>query len=214
MSYHAADGAALVAAAVQAAIRERAPKRTVAAVAAAVAGMVLSAAVRPPPTTKPKERNAQDAAYDPAEADDPAKLLASLRAVRSAQRIRKKMRRREAKQAANSQLSHLGTSQLGAETPQIDGTAGHSAEHVGASAAALALVPDEASPPRDSSTQEKKRPKKDPSSRIDASVCAAMGITVDAGSSVAATSEFGSHAAGHRSRSPSSLRSTIDRGRR
>ena len=109
MSYNAADGAALVAAAVQAVIRERAPRRTVAAVAAAVAGTVMSAAASPP-AARPQMRT-QDAKSETLEADDPEKLLASLRAVRRAQRLRKKQRRREAKQAA-------GISLRVAETPQ------------------------------------------------------------------------------------------------
>ena len=142
MSYHPADGAALVAAAVQAAIRERAPRRTVAAVAAAVAGTVLSAAARPSlPATKPKvyTQDAQSLAED---ADDPAQLLASLRAVRRAQRVRKKQRRREAKQAAlNSQRSTPSEPQLVADVSLDAGTAGQCAEHVGASAAVPAPVP-------------------------------------------------------------------------
>ena len=96
MSAIAADGPSLVAAAVQAAIREHAPKRTVAAVAAAVAGTVMSAAVRPSaPATLHKER-AQDAQGKAEDSDDPAQLLEKLRAVRRAQRLRKREKRRMA----------------------------------------------------------------------------------------------------------------------
>jgi len=91
------DGVALVAAAVQAAIQAGAPRRTVVVVAAAVAGTSLSAAARPTlSATRAREPplDPQSAAED---TGDPAQLLASLRASRRMQRLRKKQRRREAK---------------------------------------------------------------------------------------------------------------------
>ena len=140
MGYNAADCAALVAAAVQAAIHGGAPRRTVAAVAAAVAGTVLSAAAAPRrPTTKPQVQP-QDAQSAVLEADNPEQLLASLRAARRAQRQRKKQRRRDARQAANLPPPAENAQQHFAETTSA-GTAGLSAEHVGAPAAAPAPVP-------------------------------------------------------------------------
>lgn len=139
MSYTAADGAALVAAAVQAAIRERAPRRTVAAVAAAVAGTVMSAVAQPTQATKPKVRT-QDNPSRAEETDDPEKLLASLRAVRRAQRLRKKVRRREAKQAAGTTLQPLDPQHAAADNPD-EGNAGLCAEFRGTSAVAPAPLP-------------------------------------------------------------------------
>ena len=101
MAAHAADGAALIAAAVSAAIRERAPRRTVAAVAAAVAGTLVSATARPtPPATRSQVCARDDAQTQAADEDDPAQLLSSLRAARRKIRLRRKERRRVAKQAA------------------------------------------------------------------------------------------------------------------
>ena len=138
MGYNAADGAALVAAAVDAAIRASAPRRTVAAVAAAVAGTVLSAAAAPrQPATKPQVHT-QDPQSATLEADSPDKLLASLRAVRRAQRLRKKQRRRDAKQAAGLSLSAADLPQPLADVKD-DGAAGLCAEHVGALAAVPAV---------------------------------------------------------------------------
>jgi hypothetical protein len=138
MGYNAADGAALVAAAVDAAHRAGAPRRTVAAVAAAVAGTVLSAAAAPrQPATKPQVHT-QEPPSATLEADNPEKLLASLRAVRRAQRLRKKQRRRDAKQAAGLSLSVAELPQPNADVKD-DGAAGLCAEHVGAPAAAPAV---------------------------------------------------------------------------
>ena len=138
MGYNAADGAALVAAAVQAAIHGGAPRRTVAAVAAAVAGTVMSAAAAPRrPATMPQVHT-QDAQSEAHEADSPELLLASLRAARRAQRLCKKQRRREAKQAAGtsqSPPSDVVTSM------DIDGAVGLCTKHVGALVAAPAQVP-------------------------------------------------------------------------
>ena len=75
------------------------------------------------------------------EADNPEQLLASLRAARHAQRQRKKQRRREARQAANLPPPAEKAQRKFAETPPSAGTAGLSAEHVGAPAAAPAPVP-------------------------------------------------------------------------
>ena len=145
MSANAADGAALVAAAVQAAIRERAPRRTVAAVAAAVAGTVLQASAQPTPAAK-RESCVPNAHCEPEETGDPAKLLESLRAARRAQRLRKKQRRRVAKQAnmvVDSQPDDMVVdSQPGAATVRDSGTAGLSSELKGASVVAAAQVPD------------------------------------------------------------------------
>jgi len=89
MSSHAADGAALVTAAVQAVIQAGAPRRTVAVVAAVVAGTSLSAAARATsPVTKAKAQP-PDPQSTAEEAGDSAQLLASLLAVRRAQRLRK-----------------------------------------------------------------------------------------------------------------------------
>jgi len=138
MSYNAADGAALVAAAVQAAIRERAPRRTVAAVAAAVAGTVMSAAAAPARPATMHRMRTQDAQSETLEADNPDKLLASLRAVRRAQRLRKKQRRRDAKQAAGMSPSAAEILQPSADVKDDD-AAGLCAEHVGAPAAVPAV---------------------------------------------------------------------------
>ena len=77
------------------------------------------------------------------EANDPVQLLATLRAVRSAQRLRKKQRRREAKQAAlDSQRPRTDDLQPGVEVSHDSGTAGLRAEHVEVLAAEPAPVPD------------------------------------------------------------------------
>jgi hypothetical protein len=145
MSLTVADGAILVAAAVEAAIGKNAPRGTVAAVAAAVAGKVLSAVARNTPAAKPKVLFSP-APNMPDEANDPVQLLATLRAVRSAQRFRKKQRRREAKQAAlYSQSPRTNDLQPRVEVSHDSGTAGPRAEHVGVPAAAPAPAPD--SPP-------------------------------------------------------------------
>ncbi|CAK0862539.1 unnamed protein product [Prorocentrum cordatum] len=115
MSANAADGPSLVAAAVQAAIREGAPRRTVAAVAAAVAGTVMSATARPSvPATMHKER-AQDAQGKAEDSDDPVQLLEKLRAVRRAQRLRKKEKRRTAKQPFHLQQVQPAQAQTSGE---------------------------------------------------------------------------------------------------
>ena len=62
-------------------------------------------------------------------------------AVRSAQRLRKKQRRREAKQAAGISPSPADVPQPCAETLPYAGTAGQCAEHVGAPAAVPAPAP-------------------------------------------------------------------------
>ena len=100
MSHHAAHDAALVAAAVQAAIRERAPRRTVAAVASAAVGALAFGADRPTPLPKANAVHTRDAQGEDVADGEPALLLASLRAARRAQRLRKKERRRVARQAA------------------------------------------------------------------------------------------------------------------
>ena len=142
MSPNVADGAVLVAAAIQATIQNSGSVRMVSAVAAAVAGKVLqhqSAAAQPTRlVTKPRVLT-QDAPMD-TEADNPEQLLASLRAARRAQRQRKKQRRREARQAANLPPPAEKAHQNFGETTSA-GTAGLSAEHVGAPAAAPAPVP-------------------------------------------------------------------------
>ena len=143
MSYSAADGYALVAAAVGAAIREKAPKRTVAAVTAAAVGAVLSASARPAPAAAMPKAHPPKAPNLPDNADDdPAHLLATLRAVRSRARVRKKQRRREAKQAARNSQDLSTEAQHFAEPSLHSGTAGLCAEHVGASAAVPAPVPE------------------------------------------------------------------------
>jgi hypothetical protein len=94
-----ADGPALLAAAVRAACQANAPRRTVQAVAAAVTGVLVRPhTVAAEPHT---DTGVRAGARSNAEADgDPAMLLSSLRAVRKAQRQRKKERRLAAKQAA------------------------------------------------------------------------------------------------------------------
>jgi hypothetical protein len=94
-----ADGPALLAAAVRAACQANAPRRTVQAVAAAVTGVLVRPhTVAAEPHT---DTGVRAGAQSNAEADgDPAMLLSSLRAVRKAQRQRKKERRLAAKQAA------------------------------------------------------------------------------------------------------------------
>jgi hypothetical protein len=144
MSHIAADGAVLVAAAVQAAIRESASLRCVAAVAAAVAGKVLSAAAQPTPAAKPKKHTPEPEPNLLDEANDPVKLLATLRAVRSAQRARKKERRRAAKQAATNHDAPSPQNDDVAQSRPVasptEDAAGKDAESRGVSAAKPALA--------------------------------------------------------------------------
>ena len=144
MSHIAADGAVLVAAAVQAAIRERVFLRTVAAVAAAVAGKALSAAAQPTPAAKPKMHTPEPEPNLLDEANDPVKLLATLRAVRSAQRARKKERRRAAKQAATNHDAPSPQNDDVAQSRPVasptEDAAGKDAESRGVSAAQPALA--------------------------------------------------------------------------
>ena len=144
MSQTAADGAVLVAAAVQAAIRERASLRCVAAVAAAVAGKALSAAAQPTPAAKPKVHTPEPEPNMLDEANDPVKLLATLRAVRAAQRARKKERRRAAKQAATNHDAPSPENDDVAQSHPVasptEDAAGKVAESRGVSAAQPALA--------------------------------------------------------------------------
>ena len=109
----------------------------------AVAGTVLSAASRPTPSVTRAKVQPSDALNAAEDAGDPAQLLASLRAVRKAPRLRKKQRRREAKQAAqNAQCPAPSETQLGADVSHAAGTAGQSAELGGVHAAVPAPVPE------------------------------------------------------------------------
>jgi hypothetical protein len=146
MSANAADGAALVAAAVvQATIREHAHRRTVAAVAAVVAGTVLSAAARPgSQATMPKVRTQESwmhHAWQMMPTTQPS-CRHHMRVMRHAQRLRKKQRRREAKQAAlNSQCPAHSDDQPCNDVSPATGAGGQRAKHVGASADVLAPAP-------------------------------------------------------------------------
>lgn len=148
MSLSAADGAVLIAAAVQAAIRERASNRCISGIAAAVAGQVVTristgqAAARQQPAARSKERW-----RDPAEeANDPAELLASLRAHRRAVRAKKKERRRTAKLAAAG--AHVPPTDDVASRPAVEileslaGAAGSCADLGGGPAAMPAQAPE------------------------------------------------------------------------
>lgn len=139
----AADGPAFVAAAVGAAVQHKAPRRTVEAIAAAVARVFAH-----PPTARAAPRKEPSvptgtlrAAGAAGEADDPAQLLASIHAHRRAQRIRKKERRRAAKQADRDSYA----------LDKNEDAAGHAAES-GDPAAAPAPVswsPPPSQPPRE-----------------------------------------------------------------
>ena len=100
-----------------------------------------------PKAPSPKAPNLPDNADD-----DPAHLLATLRAVRSRARVRKKQRRREAKQAARNSQDLSTEAQHFAEPSLHSGTAGLRAEHVGVSAAVPAPVPE--SSPAAASTRQ------------------------------------------------------------
>ena len=93
------DGPALLAAAVRAACQAGAPRRTVQAVASAVTAILVRPAAAVP-RREPKTPAGTPGAAAEGEPDDAPALLASLRAVRQAQRVRKKERRRAAKVAA------------------------------------------------------------------------------------------------------------------
>ena len=138
------DGAALLAAAVRAACQAKAPRRTIQAVAAAVTGVL----VRPMAEAVPRPRSEVPAGAQgapvPAPAEDPAVLVDTLRAARRAQRARKKVRRREAKQAASMHADVLaGTidSKPRAAEPTIGGAAGRGVEPWGDSAERPAQAP-------------------------------------------------------------------------
>ncbi|CAK0843372.1 unnamed protein product [Prorocentrum cordatum] len=138
------DGAALLAAAVRAACQAKAPRRTVQAVAAAVTGVL----VRPMAEAVPRQRSEVPAGVHgapvPAPAEDPAVLVDTLRAARRAQRARKKVRRREAKQAASLRADGLAgsvDSRPRAAVPTIGGAAGRGAESWGDSAERPAQAP-------------------------------------------------------------------------
>lgn len=98
----AVDSAALLAAAIRAACQAGAPRRTVQAVASAVTGVLIRPAGAVPRSASgmPAGTQCNDGVGD----DDAAQLLSSLRLARSAQRKRKKERRKAAKLAATGIL--------------------------------------------------------------------------------------------------------------
>ena len=88
---------------------------------------------RPLPAAAKPKAPTQEASNLPDEADDPAQMLASLRAIRSRARLRKKQRRREAKRAALDSQRSADLAQPCDELSPHSDTAGL-AEHVGVSA--------------------------------------------------------------------------------